>query len=197
MGRSSSRRIAFVVAVLAISSCSSSDDAGDSDASTGSAPVDSVRPNAANGTPATFGDPASLGDLKVTASDPVFGTDDSGPWLTVTLRAENRTNIDVSSPQFELRCSGSTRGGSWIPPATFTPGEKVPPLSFNEGTLSLTLPGDDREGAPRPECATPATVVATLLVYDNAGASAPVQKRIAWPVPDELVNQLNAAPQPT
>jgi hypothetical protein len=195
--RSASRLgIAIVVATLTISSCSSSGESGESDASSAPPPVDSVRPNSANGTPVTFGDSAALGDLRVTASNPVIGSDQDGPWLTVTVRAENQTQIDVQSPQFELRCSGSAAGGSWMATSTLAPGEPVPPLSFNEGTLDLLVPGDERGGQPRPSCATPATVVATLLVYDNAGASPPTQKRLGWPVPDDLIDQLNAAPQP-
>jgi hypothetical protein len=194
MGRSSGRSIAIVVGVMAISSCSST---SESDASSAPAPVDSVRPSAANGTPATFGDSATLGDLKVTATNPVVETDETGPWLTLTMRAENETLGTIQSPQLELRCSGSAAGGSWMEISTFKPGEPVPANSFSEGTVSLLMPGDDRLGQPRPSCATPATVVASLLVFDNAGASPPAQKRLGWAVPDELIDQLNAAPQPT
>ncbi len=177
--------------MIAISSCSS---AGDTETSIAPQPADSVRPNPANGTPATFGEPADVGDMKVTASDPVVETDEAGPWLTVTVRAENRSAGDVQTPQFELRCSGSSAGGSWMTTSTFIPGAPVPSGSFDEGTISLLMPGDERLGEPRPSCAAPATVVATLLTFDNAGAGAPVQKRVGWVVPDELVDQLNAPP---
>ncbi len=80
--------------------------------------------------------------------------------------------------------------------STFIPGEPVTSGSANEGTINLLLPGDKRVSSPRPSCAAPATVVASLLTFDNTGAGAPVQKRISWQVPDELVDQLNAAPQP-
>jgi hypothetical protein len=59
------------------------------------------------------------------------------------------------------------------------------------------MPGDERLGSPRPACDAPATVVATLLTFDNTGAGAPVQKRVGWTVPDEIVDGLNAATQPT
>jgi hypothetical protein len=59
------------------------------------------------------------------------------------------------------------------------------------------MPGDERLGAPRKACATPATVVATLLTFDNTSAGPPVQKRVGWAVPDELVDQMNAVPQST
>jgi hypothetical protein len=42
-----------------------------------------------------------------------------------------------------------------------------------------------------------AVVVATLLTFDNTGAGPPVEKRVGWAVPDELVDQLNAAAPPT
>jgi hypothetical protein len=186
------RGVAVVAAVAAVSSCSSS---SESDAST-APPDDTVRTNAANGTPATFGIPVAVGDLKVTASDPVIETDESGPWLTVTVSAENRSPSDVQSPQFELRCAGSSSGGTWLETSTFKQGESVPAGSSTAGDISLLMPGDDRLGEPRPSCATPATVVATLLAFDNAGASAPVQKRVGWAVPDTLIDELNAAPQP-
>lgn len=185
--------VAIVVVLMAISSCSST---GDADTSIASQPVDSVRTNTAAGTSEAFGVPLAFGDIKVTASNPVVETDESGPSLTMTVRAENRTQVDVQAPLFELRCAGSTRGGSWLTTSTFQQQEPVPPLSFNEGTLSLLVPGDERLGQPRPSCTTPATVVATLLVFDNAGAGAPVEKRVSWAVPDVLVDQLNAAPQP-
>jgi hypothetical protein len=194
MASSSRRNIAVAVAMIALAACSSS---SDTDESVAPEPVDSVpRANPANGTPATFGVPADVGDLKVTASDPVIGTDDGGPWLTVTVRAENRSAVDVQSPQFELRCSGSNAGGSWMETSTFIPGQPVPTGSSSDGTINLLLPGDKRTGQPRASCTAPATVVASLLTFDNAGASAPVQKRVGWAVPDELVDQLNAAPQP-
>ncbi len=193
--RSSSRRmVAVVVLAVAIASCSST---SNSDASIAPQPVDTVRTNAANGAPATFGVPAAVGDLKITVSDPVIETDESGPWLTLTVRAENRSQGGERTPQFELRCSGSASGGSWLETSTFKQGEPVPPGSFNAGTISLLMPGDERLGAPRQSCASPATVVATLLTFDNTGAGPPVQKRVGWAVPDELVDQLNAAPPPT
>ena len=192
MGPSSRRSVAVVVLAMAMSSCSSTKE---SDAPT--QPVDTVRTNAANGTPATFGVPAAIGDLEITASDPAIGIDGSGPWLTLNVRAENRSQGDVRTPQFELRCSGSSSGGSWLETSTFKQGEPVPAGSFNEGTISLLMPGDERLGAARESCATPATVVATLLTFDNTGAGPPIQKRVGWAVPDELVDQLNAAPPPT
>ncbi|MEP7112535.1 MAG: hypothetical protein ABI862_04665 [Ilumatobacteraceae bacterium] len=185
--------VIVVVVVMTISSCSST---GDADTSIASQPVDSVRTNTSDGTSEAFGVPLAVGDIKVTASNPVVESDESGPSLTLTVRAENRTQVDVQAPLLELRCAGSTRGGTWLATSTFQQQEPVPPLSFNEGTLSLLMPGDERLGQPRPSCATPATVVATLLVFDNAGAGAPIQKRVAWAVPDEFVDQLNAAPQP-
>jgi hypothetical protein len=195
MAFSPKRIIAFVVAMIAISSRSAS---GDTETSVAPQPADSVRPNPFNGTAATFGEPADVGDMKVTASGPVVETDEAGPWLTVTVRAENRSAGDVQTPQFELRCSGSSAGGSWLEISTFTPGAPVPSGSFNEGTISLLVPGDERLGEPRPACDAPATIVATLLAFDNTGAGgAPVQKRVGWTVPDELVDELNATPQPT
>ncbi len=88
-------------------------------------------------------------------------------------------------------------GGAWLTTLTFKQDDPVPSLSFNEGILSLLLPGDDRLGEPRPSCTPPATVVATLLAFDNTGAGAPKEKRVGWAVPDDLVAQLNAAPQPS
>ncbi len=138
-------------------------------------------------------DPAALGSLKVTVSNPMVESDADGPFLTLTVRAENKTSTDVQSPQFQLHCSGDRAGGAWLTTSTFKQEDPVPPLSFNEGVLSLLVPGDDRGGGPRSSCASPATVVATLLAFDNVGASPPKEKRVEWAVPSELVAQLNAA----
>jgi hypothetical protein len=139
-----------------------------------------------------FGDPAALGDLKVTVSNPLVDSDTDGPFLTLTVRAENTTSADVPSPQFQLLCSGNPTGGAWLTTSTFKQEDPVLSLSFSEGTLSLLVPGDDRAGGSKPSCAPPATVVATHLVFDSAGAGAPKEKRVAWAVPDDLVAQLNA-----
>jgi hypothetical protein len=188
----SSCSVALVVSVLAISACSST---SKSDTPTVPPPADTVRSTALGGTPATFGVPAAVGALKVTSSDPTIGSDADGPWLTVTVHADNSSPGVVQAPQFELRCSGSSAGGTWLQASTFKPGDPMPARSIKDGTINLVIPGDDRLGQPRPSCATPATVVASLLVFDDTGASPPAQKRLAWAVPDELVDQLNAAPQ--
>ena len=80
--------------------------------------------------------------------------------------------------------------------SSFVPGVPVLAGSTAEGTISLLMPGDERLDQPRPSCEAPATVVASLLTFDDAGAGAPVQKRVGWTVPDDLVAQLNATPQP-
>ena len=100
MGFWSRRCVAVVVLSMATLSCSSTKDSG---ASTELQPVDTVRTNAANGTPATFGVPATIGGLKITASDPVVGTDGSGPWLTLNVARREpvtgrRTNPSVRTP---------------------------------------------------------------------------------------------------
>jgi len=178
-----------VAVLVLLPACSSEDGAASStEPTTG----DSVRSAPATGPLATFGAPTTVGDLEITASNPVVESDAGGPWLTLTVRAENRSQADSQAPQFQLRCSGSAAGGAWLPTSTFKQDESVPAGSFHEGTLSLLLPGDERLGTPRRSCATPATVVATHLAFDNNGAGAPVEKRVTWAVPDELVAQLNA-----
>jgi hypothetical protein len=194
MGPIARHNFALVVSVLAISACSST---SKSETPTVPPPTDTVRPNIAGGTPAEFGVPAAVGELKVTASVPAIGSDADGPWLTLTMHVDNSSPGVVQAPQFELRCSGSSAGGTWLEASTLKPGDPLPARSVMDGTVSLVTPGDDRLGQPRPSCAAPATVVASLLVFDNTGAGPPAQKRLAWAVPDELVDQLNAAPQPS
>ncbi|MEO7371840.1 MAG: hypothetical protein ABIZ69_13300, partial [Ilumatobacteraceae bacterium] len=126
MGRSRNRCIAGVVAAIAVSSCSSS---GESDQPTTPPPVHTVQPNAGNVTQATFGFATAVGDLTVTATAPVLGSDDGGPWLTMTVRAENRSPNEIQSPQFELHCKGNPAGGASIPSATFDVNKPVPSLS--------------------------------------------------------------------
>jgi hypothetical protein len=194
MGPTSRRRVALVLSVLAISACSSTDK---TDTSTVPPPADTAGPHIVGGTPATFGVAAAIGGLDVTASDPAIGSDADGPWVTLTVHADNRSQGIVRAPQFEVRCAGSSRGGSWLQVSTFEPGTEVPAGSLKDGSVSLAVPGDDRLGQPRPSCPTPAVVVASLLVFDNTGAGAPVQKKLVWEIPDALVAQLNAAPQPS
>ena len=93
--------------------------------------------------------------------------------------------------------SASGSDTSWLEASTFKPGDPVHSGSLKDGSASLVMPGDDRLGQPRPSCATLAVVLASLVVFDDTGAGAPVQKRLVWTVPDELVAQLNAAPQPS
>lgn len=128
------------------------------------------------------------------SSDPVIESYGDGPWLTVTVLADNGSQGVIQAPQFELRCSGSSAARTWPATSTFKPGDPIPSGSSKDGTVRLVIPREDRLGGPRPLCAAPATVVASLLVFDDSGASAPVQKRLVWPVPDKLVGQLNAAP---
>jgi len=189
MSRSSRLAGAGLALVVALSACSSN---GDSATTTATPTVGSQQAAGTVGPRATFGAPTAVGDLEITASNPVIESDAKGPWLSVTVRAENRSQVDSPSPQFQLRCSGSAAGGAWLPTSTFKQDESVPAGSFHEGTLQLVLPGDDRVGSPRPSCTAPATMVATHLTFDTAGAGAPVQKRVTWDLPDELVDQLNA-----
>jgi hypothetical protein len=193
MGRSSRRSVAVVVLLTAFSSCSST---SEPDTSVAPQPVDSARTDTADGAAATFGTPLAIGDLRITASDPVVEADDDGPWLTMAVRAENRTQGDLQSPLFELRCSGSSAGGAWLTISTFKQQEPVPAGSSTEGTVSLLLPGDERLGEPRPSCTTPATVIASLVYFDTEGSGQPVQVRVGWGVPDELIAELNASPPP-
>ncbi len=105
MSRSSRCSIAVVVALVALSACSSSGESDESIApSTGdrSTRCGRIQPTELA---ATFGQAEPIGDLQVTTSDPTIGTDDGGPWLTVTVRAENHSAGDVQTPQFELRCA--------------------------------------------------------------------------------------------
>lgn len=190
MGRSSRRSVAVVVLAVALTSCSSD---GKAAPSTALQRVGSVPANPAEGTTA-FGEPVVLGDLIVTASDPVVESDASGPWLTMTVRADNSSLSDIQAPAFELRCAGSEAGGAWLTTSTFKQQDTVPYSSFKEGTVSLLLPGDEHSGGTRPPCATPATVVATTIAFDTAGSGQPKTKRVEWAVPDSLIDALNAAP---
>ncbi|HEY7627902.1 MAG TPA: hypothetical protein VH761_12570 [Ilumatobacteraceae bacterium] len=189
MGRSSRRSVVLALLAVVLASCSSD---GKSAPSTVPPPAASAVAEPAEGTTA-FGEPAVLGELTITARDPLIESDESGPWLTITVRADNSSVSDVPSPTFELRCAGSAAGGAWLTSSTFDQQDPVPYSSFKEGTVSLLLPGDEHPGGPRQPCATPATVVATILAFDAAGAGQPKPQRVEWVVPDALVDELNAA----
>jgi hypothetical protein len=184
--------IAVVVATAPMVSCSSS--------SNTSTPIelqsaDSIRANeAVDGTPATFGTAAILNEISITVTDPAATSDDGGPWLTLNVRAENPTDGELPSPFFEIHCAGNPDGGGFLGDGTFS-GEPLPAKSFDEGTVELLLPGDGRFGEPRPTCTTPATLIA---LPSNGGVTLQGQQveRIAWPIPDAIIAELNATPQP-
>jgi hypothetical protein len=183
--------VAFVVALAA---CSST---GDSHTSTATGPILTLAPTtpttATSGGEGSFAEPQAVGDLMVTLTNPTVGSDASGPWLTVAVHAENQSSAGAQPPTFELRCSGSTAGGSWLATSTFKQTEPIEAGASSEGSIDLALPGDDRSGAARQTCATPATIVASALSFGANGAGQPTQAHAEWTVPDDLIAQLNSA----
>ena len=180
-----------IVAAVVLVACSNSDDSSDV-----SQPTESIGANeAAADERATFGQAAGMGELQVTASNPVADSDPDGPFLTMTVHAENSTNQEQQAPLFELHCAGSPAAGAWLNGTTYVQQGPVAAGSFAEGTVSLLVPGDDHQGGPRPACATPATVVARVPRVDDNGQQGDLE--VVWDVPDDVVATLNAAPQPS
>jgi hypothetical protein len=180
-----------IVAAGVLVACSNSSDSSDAPQ-----PTESIGANeSAADERATFGQPAGMGELQVTASDPIADGDADGPFLTVTVRAENSTTQEQQAPLFELHCSGNPAAGAWLNGSAYVQQGLVPAGSLSEGTVSLLVPGDDHQGAPRPACATPATVVARILRVDDNGQQADLE--VVWDVPDDVVANLNDTPQPS
>lgn len=187
-------RTTLLAIVVLATSCSST--SSGSTTTPGLRSADSIRANeAVGGTPATFGTIATLAGVAITASDPVANSDESGPWLTVTVHAENPTDGDLPSPFFAVHCAGVPDGGGFLASSTFS-SDGLPAKSFDDGHVDLLLPGDGRFGEPRPTCSTPAVLVA---VPSNGGVTFDGQPSdsLAWPIPDAVIDELNAAPQPT
>lgn len=175
-------------AVLVVAACG-----GDDDSSNGGAlrPADEVLGERAadDAADALLGDSVELEDVTVTVTDLVVGGDDFGPWLEVTVRAENRGE-DTSNPYLAIVCNGSVEEGGWQADSTYDLNGELPGGSFNEGVVNLLLPEDPRTQDPVPECATPAVVRVTMnggFVMDGDEGST-----VDYPVGDDVVAEMNA-----
>ena len=139
-----------------------------------------------NGSP---GVPVEFLGLKVTVSMMTQGGDDSGPWLTVHVRAENAGGQPGANPNIGIVCADNEQTGGWQAASTFTVGQGLPAGSFDEGDVNLLLPGDSRTGQMVPECKTPAVVRAsTTGVVPRSGGPAGG----FWSIADDIVARLNA-----
>lgn len=148
-----------------------------------------IKENNKNNYQADFGEKIDLGSgLTITISDPKIGGDDLGPWLDVSARAENSGEEDESNPTLSIICEGSPEEGGWQADSTFSLADSLPSGSFNEGRVNLLAPSDGRYGEPAPDCKTPALIRITKLSITINGNP----KAIDIPLPDELIQQLNA-----
>lgn len=133
---------------------------------------------------ATMGQPARLELVSITATYPVVGGDESGPWLTVTFHLENATDQTQGPISFFILCSGNPKAGTWQAGSTLQPNAGVPAKGVADGNVNLLLPGDTRTGVQRPACATPARLIAQGL----SGQA------LMWAISDKSIAQMNAAP---
>lgn len=129
------------------------------------------------------GEPVDAGTGRsVAVTTMAVGGVELDPWLAVGIRVENRGE-DTSNPDVAIACAGGDTGG-WQADSTFLLYDELPADSFDEGVVHLLLP-DDGYGSPVPECEAPAVVRVTF--------PDPVVRPVEFPIPDDVLAELNDA----
>jgi hypothetical protein len=105
-------------------------------------------------------------------------SDDTGRWLRVGARFDNRGTQDAKVPNVGIVCHGSVRTGSYQIGSTISLGDDLPAGSVKNGSLDLLLPGVDHAGAKAAPCPAPAFVEVSPLSYYG---DAPPLLRVAIP----------------
>ena len=140
----------------------------------------------------TLGQTVSLAPkVTVVVTRMTLGGDDLGPWLSVSVRAENRSGDSVTNPVLAIYCKGESEGGGWQADSTYSLGDELPSGSFAQGDVNLLLPKDGRTGEAVPACVLPATVRVTdgSTVTIEGNQTSPSYD---YPIARSLVTELNA-----
>lgn len=174
-----------LLALAALCSCSSN-------GNTAAAPLQdagSLRASSesAAAIPGVFGQPVKMNNLQITVTNPVVGGDDSGGWLTVTVKVENLGTQEDPGFNPGILCAGGESGsGNSQADSTLKLMAGFPARSVDSGTLNLLTAGQKREGQPATPCQTPAVIeLVPLITYDKG----PTGIRI--PIPDDLIVAMN------
>jgi hypothetical protein len=140
---------------------------------------------------ATLGETVTLDTgLTMKVTHMRIGGDNLGPWLTVAVRAENRSGQSTTNPQVAIYCKGEPEGGGYQADSTYSLSAELPTGSFAEGNVNLLLPKDSRTGVATPLCAEPATVRVNEFQSVTVGNEQP--KSFDYAIPPALVAQMNA-----
>jgi hypothetical protein len=157
-------------------------------------PADDVRSEEvlAGGEDVEVGETAELEGVMLSVSAMTVDDSDSlGPMVRVDVRSENPTSEELANPTLAIYCTGDPEGGGWQADSTWRFRGPLPAGTFDEGFANLLLPGDSRTGNPVPVCQTPAYLHGWIFQAVTFDADpAPFAQ---WRVPDELIDNMNAA----
>lgn len=181
----------ILMGALAFAACGGSDDSTTSNTELRSA--EEVRSEeAADGAQGELGSEVEVDGRAVSVSDPVLSGDDGGPWIEVQVRYENRGGTDIDWFEVGIVCTGNDEVGGYQAGSTLDLIAGLPAGTFDEGTVNLLAPGDGRFGEERPECTKPALVRVSAYIGGIESDEPSV-----FPLPADVIDQLNAAPQAT
>lgn len=139
---------------------------------------------------AELGEYADLGDgLRVRLDATGVDNDTQGPWMDVTVRAENDGQTPRPEPLVTLYCEQSDDGGGQRWSEEDGPGVAgtIDPGDTYEADLDLLLPGDTQMGDVIPECEGSAYLEAATYGDDPNNALSSAQ----WEVPEAFIDELN------
>jgi len=170
-----------VLVVLAVASGCGDDDFNDDASSL--RPADEILGERAedNSENVAVGARIEADGVAIVVSDMQVGGDDFGPWLEVTVRAENHGE-DTYNPNLAIVCDGAAEEGGWQADSTYDLNGELPKDSFNEGVVYLLLPEDPRTQEPVPECEGPAFV--RVATSDGGGSDVTIDQA--------LIDEMNA-----
>jgi hypothetical protein len=183
-------KIRFIVAYLAVgalplTSCGKS--TGSGSPTLQNAESARVSESAANSSIIAAGTRFSLGDVRITASNPRLGGDDDGPWITFDVKIENLGKVDTDAFNPGVACAGQYNHGGYQADSTLKILSGFPPKSVDTGTVNFLPPNDSRSGDVGKACATPA-----YAVFDPMETLNGVPKPVWVPIPDSVVQSYNA-----
>lgn len=145
------------------------------------------------------GEPLPLGkmrawdaSLQLRVGSAEVGGDAHGPWLKVSLHAENSGAKARTLPTLGLTCDGSGGRGTILPDDEAAPSTVAAHQSVDL-SVRLLLPGDQRVGdyrvlPPIPACVGSASIDLEEYLGDGAVSMGP-----GWALPGDVLDQLNAA----
>lgn len=106
------------------------------------------------------------------------------PRLAVTIRAQNRSEISLLSPDVAVTCEENREGGDWFDDSTWETNAIIPPGVISEGVFYGGLP-------PKPDARTFPLMVCTDAEIQVVATRAADRHKVVGTlaVPDDVVRQ--------